>query len=254
MIITIANQKGGVGKTTTAVTLSTGLAERGYDTLLVDLDPQGQCARALGIEKDSGVYRLIAEKSPLPHVVQPARDNLHLVNSDASTERANRWLAAEDFRERVLVDVLAGASYDVVVTDLAPSLSILHTAALVAAEFIIIPAKLDFLAIDGINETLKAIEVVSRYGHRKPEWFVLPTMLDRVTKETVMNLEMLIGEYKHHVWPPIPQDVKLREAPAYGESVWEYAPQSNAVLGYESGNRRVGGYKAVVDSVEQYLG
>jgi chromosome partitioning protein len=132
--IAIANQKGGTGKTTTAVTLGHRLAQDGHRVLLVDTDVQGHVAKALGLEKAPGIYQLVQHYQGVgqPLVVQ-ARPNLDIIPSDKTTEPAKRMLVSMDFRERILADTLAAFEYDVAIIDCAPSVDVLHVAALVAA-------------------------------------------------------------------------------------------------------------------------
>src|SRR3990172_2871464 len=125
-IIAFANQKGGVGKTTTAVTLAHGLARHGRRTLLVDLDPQGHTAFSLGLEKSPGLYRLICLDEPLRSTVQSARPNLDVLPGDKRSESVKRLITLSDFRDSILSDRLHAADYDCVLIDMAPSLDVLH--------------------------------------------------------------------------------------------------------------------------------
>ena len=254
-VIGILNQKGGVGKTTSAVTLGHGLANAGYRTLIVDLDPQGHVAQALGREKSPGLYNWLVVDRPLETIVQNICTNLDILPSDKTTEAAKRHLHQVYFSERILRDRLAAASYPVIILDSAPSMDILQVAALVAAQFLLIPSKLDALAIDGVNEILRSYAEIAMAGEgRSGGYAILPTFFDRVTKETLMQFDELIGAFRDHVWPPIPSDVKAREAPAFGQSLWDYAPDCPALKGYQISNgnpdgsiRRVGGYRQVLD-------
>jgi chromosome partitioning protein len=231
-ILTIANQKGGVGKTTTAVTLAHGLAMSGQKTLLVDLDPQGHVAFALGVDKAPGLYRLIVEEEPLANVIVTARENLDIVPSDKKTEKAKRTVVISNFPTETIGRLFKNVGYDVVIFDMAPSLDVLHVSALMASDWVLIPTKLDAMAIDGVNEVMRSMGEVAERSHRLG-YSILPTFFDRTTRETVTQLKALVQTFNNHVWPPIPQDTKAREAPAYGMSLWEYCPRSPAVVGYD---------------------
>jgi chromosome partitioning protein len=253
-VIAVANQKGGVGKTTTAVTVAAALAERGRRVLLFDLDPQGHVAFSLGLAKAPDFYRLIVDSESLPNVVTRARPGLDVVIGDKRTEAAKRFVTTLDFREGVIRDVLIGAAgYDLAILDLAPSVDVLHVAALVAADFVLIPSRLDALAIDGVNEILRSIAEISRQGHRLTGWAIVPTFFDRVTRETMQQLQDLVKAFPKNVWPPIPQDTRAREAAAYGQTLWEYAPTAPALVGYEQKDKRIGGYITTVDRLENVI-
>ena len=254
VIIPFANQKGGVAKTTSAVTLGHGLAMRGVRTLIVDTDPQGHVAFALGLNKSDGLYKLIVEEEPLGSVAVEARQNLYIVPGDKRTEKVKRYVTGLDYREAILADVLANTSYKVIILDMAPSLDVLHVAALMAADWVLIPTKLDSLAVDGVNEILASYAEAVRHGARVKGYRILPTFFDRVTNETPVQLQALVEHFGANVWPPIPVDTKAREAPAYGKTLWEYSPSSPAVTGYDGKhNKPVGGYSQILDRMLEVI-
>jgi len=260
--IVVVNQKGGTGKTTTAVTLAHYLALRGTPTLIIDTDTQGHVAVALGIKKGPGIKRLIDRAAngltdPLP--ITNARPNLDAILSDQTTRNAKRTLAAMDFRESVLQKALAevGDRYDVAVVDCAPSADVLHISALVAATDILIPTRLDHLAVDGVNEVLKTIAQIRECAEGRGLMIrgIIPTFYERRTNETTLQLNALVSAFGGLVMPPIPADVRLREAPAFGQTIWEYRPRTNAVIGVQrnQGGRRFGGYRALALLMEDWL-
>ena len=251
--IAFANQKGGVGKTTTAITLAHKMAMEGARVLLVDLDPQGHVAVGLGLEKSPGLYRLIGLEEPLEKVVVSARPNLDILPSDKNTEKVKRLITLADFRETILADILTNSTYDVVFIDMAPSLDVLHLNGLLASDWVIVPTRLDALAIDGVKEILLTIGEISQRSHSFQGYSILPTFFDRTTRETYLQLEELTKVFGKRIWPPIPQDTRVREAPAYGKTLWEYAPKCTALLGIKNGTQRVGGYNQTMLRLKEVL-
>ena len=251
--IALANQKGGVGKTTTAVTLAHGLAMRGLRTLLVDLDPQGHVAYALGLPKSNGLYRWVCQDEPLEKVAVSARPNLDIIPGDKHSEKVKRHITLSDFRETILSDRLQHAEYQVVLLDMAPSLDVLHVNGLIASDWILIPTRLDALAVDGVKEILYTMGEMSGRGHKFLGYCILPTFFDRTTRETLAQLKELVQAFGNRVWPPIPQDTRVRESAAYGRTVWEYTPATAAIQGYPNGKQRIGGYQQTLDRLVEAI-
>ena len=251
MILAIVNQKGGVGKTTTAVTLAWGLAMSGHSTLLVDLDSQGNVCDALGLEKSPGLYRLLVARMNYRDVVlTTGQPNLRVLAGDHSTVEAKQHLAGLNFRERALANALGPVhrDFDYVILDLAPSVDVLHIAALVAADAFLTPTRLDHLAVVGVNDALLTLAALQADGINPPRFLgVLPTFWDRTTNESEHQLAHLARTFGSRLWPPIPQDVNARVAPAHGQSLWEYAPRCRALQGVWLGNCWVGGYRQALD-------
>ena len=252
-IISFANQKGGVGKTTTAITLAAGLARDGLRTLLVDLDPQGHVAFSFGLDKSPGLYRLICLNEPLSKTIVNARPNLDLLPSDKFTEKVKRQITVSDFRETILADRLEGSGYDVILMDMAPSLDVLHLNGLVASHWVVIPTRLDALAVDGVREILLTMGEITKKGYRFHGYNILPTFFDRTTRETLTQIQEVVKTFGKRVWPPIPQDTRVREATAYGQTLWEYSPNSPAMIGYLEGTKQVGGYQQALQRLMEVI-
>ncbi len=240
MIISVANQKGGVGKTTTTVNLGDLFAREGFRVLIVDTDVQGHVALSLGKQKGPGLYTVLIEKAPIDDAVIEGRPNLDVIASDKRTEIAKLILTGQSFRERALIQALEHADYELILIDLAPSLDILHVAALLASQFVVIPTRLDLLALDGVNELIRSIHELNQQGAGIQDYRILPTFYDRITRETHTNLQLLVQTFGVRVLPPIPQDVKAREASSYGQTLMEYAPTCPAMIGLGKGHP--GGY------------
>lgn len=248
--IAIVNQKGGVGKTTTAVTLGHGLALRGKRALVVDLDSQGNVADALGLEKTPGLYDLVANNAGKQAITPTGRSGLDVVLSDKNTVRAKRNINERDFREYVLRDALEGiaSNYDALFLDAAPGVDVLQLNSLVAATHFIIPVGLDHLAVVGAGDALASAASLGKIGALGGQFLgILPTMWERRTKESHEQLETLVAQFGQLVWPPIPRDTKAREAPNYGQTLWEYAPKTRALVGVTVNGKQIGGYQAVID-------
>ncbi|MCX6055438.1 MAG: ParA family protein [Chloroflexi bacterium] len=252
-VFAFANQKGGVGKTTTAVTLADGLSRMKVRTLLVDLDPQGHVALSFGLEKSPGLYRLVCLDESLSQVKITVRPNLDLITSDKQTEKVKRQITLADFSENILSDILRDAPYDAVLLDMAPSLDVLHINGLIAADWVVIPTRLDALAVDGVKEILTTLGEITRSGHRYLGYSILPTFFDRTTRETLIQFQELTKTFVEHIWPPIPQDTRVRETAAFGKTIWEYSPNSPAVEGYGGGRQKLGGYRQVLGRMMEVI-
>jgi len=251
----ILNQKGGVGKTTTAVTLASGLARDGYHILLIDLDTQGNVADSLGLPHGDDLRRMLSPDLhyPLEQVITPSGlEHLDVIRSDKSTTALKQILAGVTLREYILVDILARATYDVILLDCAPSVDLLHFAALVAADYLLIPTRLDKLAVNGVRDALQTLAALKRISDCQVLG-ILPTFYERVTLESHEQLVHLAQTFGRLVLPPIPLDTQCRVATRFGKTLWDYSPNAKALIGYEQGNRRVGGYLQALERVKEWL-
>jgi len=238
--IAIANQKGGVGKTTTAIALSHDLARRGHSTVLVDLDAQGNAAPCLGLSPGPALYRLLLGLAPLDDLLVEARPNLWFLASDASTAKLKPALAAEAYRETILAKALEPLEAEFCILDTGPSRDVLHDNAHHAASEIITPVALDHLALIGVAQELETLKVVRDHGHAVEMVAILPTFWDATTTESATNLKKLVDTFGDLVLPAVPRTTRLREAPAYGQTLWEYMREDHlAWQAYERLTRRV---------------
>ena len=252
-IIALANQKGGVGKTTTAVTLASGFAQQKKKTLLIDLDPQGHIAFSFGVEKTPGLYHWLVMDEPIQQVVQMVRPDLDILSGDKRTESVKRHITLMNFRESILSEHLHDTDYDVILLDMAPSLDVLHINGLVASDWLLIPTRPDAMAVDGVKEILLTMGEITQRGHHFLGYSILPTFFDRTTRETIAQFQEIVHAFGDKVLPPIPQDTRVREAAAYGQTLWEYSPNSPAMNGYLEGKQPVGGYKQIVDRLMEVI-
>ncbi len=261
-VIAIANQKGGVGKTTTAVTMSYYFAQRGQRVLLIDLDSQGHASLSLGIPPNNGLYRLLVEKQPITQVATSARDNLDVIANDHTAELVRLHATQASFREYMLDQALVDAPYDLIILDTAPSTDVLHVSALVASDFLLIPAIMDYLPIESVTKILATNASLQNIPNVVPPIVlgVLPTMFDRVTNETAQNVQRLADAIgANMILPPIPRDTKFREASHRGMTIWEYAPNSQGAIGYKNGAKSqnskglTGGYLHLAEIIERII-
>jgi chromosome partitioning protein len=254
--IAILNQNGGVGKTTTAVTLASGFARKGYQVLLVDLDTQGYVADGLGIPQSDDLRGLLSPDlhQPLDQAATSSGlERLFVIRSDKSTAGLKQTLAGVTLREYILADALEAADYDLILLDCAPSVDVLHFADLVAAEYLIIPTRLDKLAVNGVRDALQSLISLKHISHCQLAG-ILPTFYERVTVESHVQLTHLAQTFGRSVLPPIPQDTQCRMASCFGKTLWEYEPETRALSGYEAaGYMKVGGYVQVMERLEELL-
>ncbi len=226
--IAFANQKGGVGKTTTAANLGAALSELGKSVLLVDFDPQGNLSSAVGADRDKpGVYELIAGDDEASRVIQPtSQDKLTIIPANANLTGANIELVNEQQREFFLNEVLEPLipRYDYVFIDSPPSLGLLTLNALVAADRVMIPLQCEYFALEGLTQLLKNIKKVQNSFNPDLELYgILFTMFDSRTRLANDVVQEVIGYFGKRVFRTIiPRNVRLSEAPSHGIPVTQY--------------------------------
>lgn len=241
-VVAFANQKGGVGKTTSAVNAAVSLAQRGYRTLLIDTDPQGNATSSLGIDKFSvsrSIYDVLVDNLPLVQaVIASERADLDLVASTPMLAGAEIELVDATGRERRLRDALspALARYDIVLIDCPPSLGLLTVNALTAARSVVVPIQCEFLALEGLGQLMTTVDLVKR-GLNPPldVTGVLMTMFDARTRLSAHVVEEVRRYFPHRMFGAVvPRSVRLAEAPSYGQAIVEYDPNSRGAEAYEA--------------------
>lgn len=241
-IVAFANQKGGVGKTTTAVSTAVLLARAGYRVLLVDVDPQGNATSSLGIEKHDLLYTaydVLVDELPLGRAVTVTdRRNLDLVPATAALAGAEVELVDVDERERRLEKALRPvlSRYQIVLVDCPPSLGLLTVNALTAADFVVVPIQCEFLALEGVSQLVTTIDLVKRRLNPDLDVLgVLMTMFDGRTRLSAHVVEEVRRYFPDRIFQTvIPRSIRLAEAPSYGQSIVEYDPNSRGGLAYRA--------------------
>jgi chromosome partitioning protein len=234
--LAIFNHKGGTGKTTTSVSVAAGLASRGLRVLLVDTDSQGNVGVSLGIKAATSLYHVVVMGMKATDAAVNVRPNLDVLISNETLAAAELYLAGRQNRDRILKERLAGAAdaYDVVVLDCSPSLSLMNQNALVFADGILVPVACDFLSLVGVRQVIKTVKNVNSLLHHPVQIYgVLPTFYDaraRICRDAVETMKEHFGE---RCLAPIRATIKVKEAPAQGKTIFEYAPDSNAAEDYK---------------------
>jgi chromosome partitioning protein len=244
-IVAIANQKGGVGKTTTAINLAAGLVELGSKVLLIDLDPQGNASTGLGITADARratTYDILIEDRPVTEVIQPtAIENLHICPANSDLASADIDLVANEKRVFLLHDALRDAAlealgFDFVLIDCPPSLSLLTVNAFVAAHAVLVPLQAEFYALEGLSQlmlTVRKIRTTANPGLRIEG--VVMTMADsrnRLSQQVETDARATLGDLVFKT--VIPRNVRLSEAPSFALPVMQYDPMSKGTEAYRA--------------------
>jgi chromosome partitioning protein len=236
----LANQKGGVGKTTTAANLSAFLAQQGYRVLLVDDDPQGNATTCLGIEKanlQATLYEALLDHLPLDRVIVPSgRPGLDLLPATLELAGATVELLYQAGREQRLAQTLQPCRdvYDFICIDSPPSLGVLTVNALVASEGVLIPLQCEYLAMEGLAQLLGTVRRIQEALNPRLHLVgIVMTMFDRRTR---LSLE-IVQEVQRHLpgrvfAALIPRSVRLGEAPSHGQTIWEYDATSHGATAY----------------------
>jgi chromosome partitioning protein len=248
-VITIANQKGGVGKTTSAVNLAASLALHGARVLVVDLDPQGNTSTALDVEHRTGtpsVYNVLVEDQPLAGIVRAVADIPGLYCAPATIDLAGAEielvpLVAREARLSRAFAEYDASNLDYILMDCPPSLGLLTVNALVAAAEVLIPIQCEYYALEGLEQLLRTIDLVK--SHLNPGLYVstiLLTMYDGRTRLASQVAEEVREHFGDVVLSTvIPRSVRVSEAPSYGQSVMTYDPGSSGAQAYLEAAREV---------------
>jgi chromosome partitioning protein len=241
MIIAVISKKGGVGKTTSAVSVAAALARRGHRVLLLDLDPQASASLWLGVPRSDlapSIADVLLGETRIDTAIRRTRlDNLDLLTSSTDLTAADRELSRLGQGERTLARHLQRVrdDYRYILIDCPPGLGFLPSSALLAADAFVVPTPPQFLALEGLTNLLSAIERLGYRYQRRPACLgILLTMIDYRTRAGRHNVERLREELKTKVLAiEVRINVRIAEAPEQGQTIFEYAPESTAARSYE---------------------
>ncbi|WP_109465463.1 ParA family protein [Albibacillus kandeliae] len=242
-IIAVANQKGGVGKTTTAINLAAALVESGYRVLVVDLDPQGNASTGFGIERDDReytTYDLLLDDAPLEDVIYPTSiDGLSIVPATVDLSSADIELISNEKRSFLLHDALRQVAmdrfaWDYILIDCPPSLNILTVNAMVASHSVLVPLQSEFFALEGLSQLMLTVREVRQSANPelRIEGIVL-TMYDRrnnLSQQVEQDARDNLGDMVFQT--VIPRNVRVSEAPSFAMPVLAYDPKSQGAMAY----------------------
>lgn len=246
-IISVANQKGGVGKTTSTVNLGAALAYYGQKVLLIDADPQGNATSGLGINRgnlEDDLYDVLINDVPLVDVIQPSsREGLWVVPSSIQLAGAEIELTTQQKREQRLNQAIQSleTTYDFILIDCPPSLGHLTINAFTASDTVLIPVQCEYYALEGLSQLMNTITMVRKhFNSRLKIEGVLLTMFDARTNLGTEVKNEVIKYFQEKVYQTIiPRNVRLSEAPSYGQSIIDYDPKSKGAEVYLSLSKEV---------------
>lgn len=239
-IIAIANQKGGVGKTTTAINLSACLAEKGQKVLAIDMDPQGNMTSGLGLDKDDvdkTIYDMIIGESEIETVIKKETiENLDILPSNVDLSAVEIELIDVENKEFIVKNSVQKIrdNYDFIIIDCPPSLSLLTINAMTTADSVLVPIQCEYYALEGLSQLIHTVELVKeRLNSNLEIEGVVFTMYDARTNLSLQVVENVKDNLQQNIYKTIiPRNIRLAEAPSYGTPINQYDPKSAGAESY----------------------
>lgn len=236
----IANQKGGVGKTTTTITLASILASRGGRVLVVDLDPHGSLSSYLGADPNDssdGIYPAFADgkHNPTEHIRKTRIDGVFLYKSSLMLATVDRAIGGAEGKGLILTRMLemVSSKYDYVLIDCPSVLGVLMINALAACDYLIVPCQAEFLSLNGLERMVDTVKMINNSVEKNLEYIIVPTLYDYRTKVSDASLEIMRTRYGERLWRyVIPVDTKFKEASKEGASIIDYSRKSRGAVAY----------------------
>jgi chromosome partitioning protein len=235
-----ANQKGGVGKTTTVVSLAGQLSRLGHKVLLVDMDPHGSMSSYFGLDPDThspSVYHLFQQPALSVDEImrETSTENIYLLPASTSLATLDRQLGTQEGKGLVIKRALTSCfdRFDYCLIDCPPLLGVLMVNALAAASTLLVPVQTEFLAIKGLERMLNTLNMILKARKELLDYKIIPTMFDRRTRAAIQSLRELRQKYPEHIWSEvIPVDTQFREASKRGQPITQCAPSSRGAKAY----------------------
>ena len=240
--IGISLSKGGVGKSTTSINLASGLALAGFKVLLIDTDTQGQDSFMLGVKPKAGLTEIVTGELSLKECLTKARDNLWLLAGGKALAGVKRMIDRKDYGgEMTIAEALIPVDniFDYVIVDTSPGWDPLTVNVLFYVNELLIPVALDIMALQGLSEFLRSISSIQKYRPELNIKYILPTFEDKRVKKTSRILKKIAKIYGERLCQPVRYNVRLSEAPAYGKTIYEYAPGCNGAQDYRELVRKI---------------
>ena len=239
-VIAVANQKGGVGKSTTAINLSACLAEKGKKVLAIDIDPQGNTTSGLGVDKnnvENTLYELLlGEAEAKDTIVKDVVENVDLIPSNVNLSGAEIELIGVDEKEYIMKKIIdkVRRKYDYIIMDCPPSLNVLTINAMTTADSVLVPIQCEYYALEGLSQLIHTVELVKDRLNSKLEIEgVVFTMYDARTNLSLQVVENVKDNLQQNIYKTIiPRNIRLAEAPSYGLPINKYDPKSTGAESY----------------------